>query len=200
MFAHRCLRRLLRIAIVLAAAIVAAPITAAARDETEPVDALVRRALDHAPALAAQRARTASAREQIDPAGALPDPMIGAMYQSMGPPWSPMAPMSMAQIEFSQTFPGFGKRAARRSAARAEASARQAELATMRAELARDVRVTYANVYAIDGQQRALETAKHLVAVLLAAESGRGLQSRQTADPAFAKVKRRATVPRLLRR
>jgi outer membrane protein TolC len=162
----------IHVALVLLVLAPSRPLSAAPAGRASEVDALVQRALDHAPALAAQRARAASAREQVEPAGALPDPMVGAMYQSIGRPWAP-EPMSMAQVEFSQAFPGVGKRAARRSAARAQAAATQAELAVVRAELARAVRVTYASVYSIDGRRQALETAKQLVKVLLAAVSGR---------------------------
>src|SRR5512147_1438545 len=70
----------------------------------------VRMAVAKSPELGTIRARSASAREQVAPAGALPDPMVGIMYQSMGAPWRPMAPMSMVQGEISQMIPGVGKR------------------------------------------------------------------------------------------
>lgn len=151
------------------------------------VEALVERALAHAPSLAALRARADSAREQVEPAGALPDPMVSGMYQSIGKPWAPMSPMSMAQVEVSQSFPGVGKRAARRTAARALATLRDAEARALRAGLARDVRMTYANVYALDGQRRALEAGKQLVGVLLAAVTGR-YTSGQLDQEALAKM------------
>jgi outer membrane protein TolC len=133
----------------------------------------VRLALEKSPSLAALRARYASAREQVAPSGALPDPMVGVMYQSMGPPWAPMAPMSMAQVELSQAFPGFGKRQARRTAAEAEAAFREADVQAMRARLAAEVRSTYARIYALDREHDALQAADQLLGVLVGGIAGR---------------------------
>ncbi len=141
---------------------------------TQPnVEDLVRQALARSPSLAAARARQAAAHEQVSPAGALPDPVIGVMYQSIGPPWQPMAPMSMVQVEVSQSIPGVGKRAARRAAAEAQADERSHQVRTMRARLAVDVRRTYANIYVIDHEHEALEAAKNLANVLLTSVVGR---------------------------
>ncbi len=143
------------------------------RPTAPPVEALVRLALERSPSLAAQRARVESAKEQVAPAGALPDPMVGAMYQSAGPPWNPMAPMSMAQLEVSQALPGFGKRLARRRAAEADALMRESDIRVLRARLRTEVRSTYAKLYALDRERDALEAATQLVQVLATGISAR---------------------------
>jgi len=137
------------------------------------VEELVRQALVQSPALAAARARQAAARERVAPAGALPDPTVGVMYQSIGAPWQPMAPMSMLQVEVSQGIPGAGKRAARRAVADAEAAERGHLNHAIRARLAAEVRRTYAKIYVIDREHEALEEAKNLANVLIAGITGR---------------------------
>jgi outer membrane protein, heavy metal efflux system len=146
---------------------------AAPRSSAPNVDELVRQALERAPSVAALRARLASAREQVAPAGALPDPMVGVMYQSMGPPWAPMAPMSMAQVEISQGLPYPGKRQARRTAAEAEAAVRAADIEELRAKLTAEVRTTYARLYALDQEQASLVAASEFAGLLTAAASAR---------------------------
>ncbi|MGC4068507.1 MAG: TolC family protein [Polyangiaceae bacterium] len=113
-------------------------------DAAALLDEYVALAVQRAPALAAQRAKYESAKEQISPAGALPDPMVGVMYQSVGAPWAPMGPMSMVQGEFSQVFPGIGKRQSRRDAAASEASLRKAMLHATEQSIAREVRTLFA--------------------------------------------------------
>lgn len=150
-----------------------APRAAAQTEPAPSVGYLVHLALTRSPSLRALEAQYASAREQVAPSGALPDPMVGVMVQSMGPPWDPMAPMSMAQLEVTQVFPGFGKRQARREAAEAEASFRSADIGTLRARLVSAVRSTYARIYALDRERAALEDADELLRVLVGGVSGR---------------------------
>jgi outer membrane protein, heavy metal efflux system len=136
------------------------------------LDEYVRRAISHSPLLSALRAKHAASREMIQPSGALPDPMVGLMYQSVGPPWDPMAPMSMAQAEVSQVIPGVGKRQARRDAAEAEAAVRHTDLAVTRARIAADVRTLFGQLYAADQGRRALEAAQVMLDLLVAASMG----------------------------
>jgi outer membrane protein, heavy metal efflux system len=140
---------------------------------TEPLLAeYVRVAVEKSPTLAALKAKQNSARELVSPAGALPDPMVGIMYQSMGLPWQPMAPMSMVQGEITQAIPGIGKRQARRNAAEAEASVRQAELPAFKSRIAAEVRTLFAQVYATDQERQALESANDLINVMVGAITG----------------------------
>jgi outer membrane protein TolC len=135
------------------------------------LDEYVRAALAKSPSLESLRARQASAREMVAPAGALPDPMVGVMYQSIGKPWQPMAPMSMVQAEISQPIPGVGKRQARRDAAQAEADTRRVELSATRSRIAAEVRQTFTQIYALDKEEQALESADDLFTVMLGAVS-----------------------------
>jgi outer membrane protein TolC len=161
-----------------AAATGSPPPPAASVDATALLDEYVALAVQRAPALAAQRDKYESAKELISPAGALPDPMVGIMYQSVGAPWAPMGPMSMVQGEFSQLFPGFGKRQARRDAAASEASLRKAMLHATEQSIAREVRTLFAQIYAADLEQRALEVARQSMQVLVSAVSGQLVSGR----------------------
>jgi outer membrane protein TolC len=169
----------MRIRVLLLVFAIAAIASASALAEPAPrtsvpsVDQLVRQAIERAPSVAALRARLVSAREQVAPAGALPDPMVGVMYQSMGPPWAPMGPMSMAQVEVSQGLPYPGKRRARRDAAEAEAAVRAADIEELRAKLAAEVRTTYARLYALDQERSAVVAAVEFAGLLRAAASAR---------------------------
>lgn len=136
------------------------------------LDEYVRLALTNSPTLSSLRAKHAAAREMVAPAGALPDPMVGMMYQSVGAPWEPMAPMSMVQGEISQSIPGSGKRQARRNAADAEAAIRKAELDAVRHRLAGQVRELFAQIYATDKERQAVESAEQLIDLLVGAVTG----------------------------
>jgi outer membrane protein, heavy metal efflux system len=151
------------------------------------VDSLVAMALEHSPTVAALRERVAAARQKVSPAGALPDPMVGVMYQSMGAPWAPMGPMSMAQVEVSQAIPYPGKRSSRRASAEAEADVGTLGIQELRARLAADVRKTYARIYALDRERDSVESARQIVAVLIATVSSR-YASGQAEQEAIAKI------------
>ena len=69
------------------------------------VEDLVRQALTHSPTLAAAQARQASAQEQVAPAGALPDPMVGVMYQSIGVPWRRTLRNTRTQLNEKESKP-----------------------------------------------------------------------------------------------
>jgi outer membrane protein, heavy metal efflux system len=157
------------------------------RSAQKLLDEYLTLALAKSPTLSALRARQQSARELVAPSGALPDPMVGIMYQSMGPPWQPMAPMSMVQGEISQVIPGVGKRQARRNAAQAEADMRFADIGATQARMAADVRLLFARIYASDREQRALESASQLIQIMVGAVTGQFASG--TADQeALAKI------------
>jgi outer membrane protein TolC len=136
------------------------------------LDEYVKLAIANSPSLSALRARFASTREMVEPAGALPDPMVGIMYQSMGPPWQPMPPMSMVQGEISQVIPGFGKRQARRDAVAAEANMRHADVEATQLRVAAEVRSIFAQIYASDQEQQAFESADELIQLMVGAVAG----------------------------
>jgi outer membrane protein, heavy metal efflux system len=151
------------------------------------VDFLVALAVEQSPTVSALRERVASARQKVSPAGALPDPMVGVMYQSMGPPWSPMAPMSMAQLEVSQQIPYPGKRGSRRASAEADADVGNLGLQDLRARLVADVRKTYGRIYALDRERDSVESARRIVDVLVATVSSR-YSAGQAEQEALAKI------------
>ncbi|HEY5957995.1 MAG TPA: TolC family protein [Polyangiaceae bacterium] len=137
------------------------------------LESYVRIAVANSPTLGALRARQSSAKEMVSPSGALPDPMVGIMYQSMGPPWKPMPPMSMVQGEISQVIPGVGKRQARRNAAQADADMRKTELDVFHIRIAADVRLLFSQIYAVDKERQSVESAQQLIGVMLGAVTGR---------------------------
>ncbi len=133
----------------------------------------MRQAIGRYPSVIALQRKLAASREEVQPAGSLPDPTIGAMYQSVGKPWGPMAPMSMGQIEYTQPLYYPGKRAARRRAASAETRVRAAELVDLQWSIATEIRSTYAQVYALDREREAVLAARILVRTLAGAVAGR---------------------------
>jgi len=157
------------------------------RSAQQLLDEYVKVAVEKSPTLSALRAKHTSARELVGPAGALPDPMVGIMYQSMGPPWQPMPPMSMVQGEISQVIPGVGKRQARRNVAEAEAEMRNADVGATRARIAAEVRSLFAQVYASDREQQANESASELINVMVGAVTGQFASGRVDQE-ALAKV------------
>ena len=140
-----------------------------------PVEELVAAALARAPSITALRERLAAAREQVAPAGALPDPMIEVMYQDVGFPRYTVGKeeMSMIGVEVRQGLFYPGKRRARREAARAETSLRQAELGDLKRQVVAEVRGLYARLYAIDRERRALTAARELLQMLASTVAGR---------------------------
>lgn len=141
--------------------------TAEARvSSAPPVEQLVARGTSRYPSVIALKRRLAASREEVEPAGALPDPTLGAMYQSVGKPWDPMAPMSMGQVEYTQPLFYPGKRAARRRAASAESSVLRADVLDMQLAIATEIRLSYARIYALDRERESVDAAHDLVLTL----------------------------------
>lgn len=162
---HRCWISLLLLTAVPAVAAPPAP----------PVEELVGSALERSPALAARRAAVAAAREMEAPARALPDPMVEAMIQNADfPEWTVgTMDMSMAGVEVSQDLLYPGKRRARFEAAKAETALRAAELAVLERQIAAEVRLLYAKLYALDRERQSLAAAQELVDMLRTTASAR---------------------------
>jgi outer membrane protein, heavy metal efflux system len=163
------------------------PVAERQRFAQQLLDDYVKLALAKSPTLSGLRAKHVASREMVAPAGALPDPMVGVMYQSMGPPWQPMAPMSMVQGEISQAIPGAGKRQARRDVAQAEANIRGASIEASKARIAADVRSLFAQIFADDREQQALESAGELIKLMVGAIAGQFASGRVDQE-AFAKA------------
>lgn len=161
--------------------------SAVSGEPAPPVEQLVQRAISRYPSVAALQHRLEASREQVDPAGALPDPTIGAMYQSVGKPWEPMAPMSMGQLEYTQPLYYPGKRDARRRAASAEMKVRSAEVQDLQWAIATELRAAYARVYALDRERESLLAAADLVRTLGGAVAAR-YSAGQADQESFVKI------------
>lgn len=99
-----------------------------------PPQALVARALERSPELAAARAEVEAARAFVSPAGALPDPMLTLSYENDGTSISlGEEPMTRLSLMGEQTLPFPGK--LRLASEVASADARVSETAVARAEL-----------------------------------------------------------------
>jgi outer membrane protein TolC len=158
-----------------------------ARAEQPDVAALVAEAWASSPSLSALKARLAGTRERVSPAGALANPVLGVMYQSAGAPWSPMRQGTMWQVEASQGLPWPGKRAARREEAAAEAGVRQGEILQLQQALAREVRMSFAGVYALDREREVLEAGREVLD-LMSATVGARYATGQAEQEALIKV------------
>lgn len=139
------------------------------------VDALVQRALERAPSLAARRERVEAAQIAVRAADALPEPMLEVEYQSFGFPRYTIGsdPGSMAGVTYTQGLLSTGRRTTRRAVAQAEAAQRAAEQRVMAADVATEVRLQYARLYAIDREREALNDAAQLARMLESTASAR---------------------------
>lgn len=140
-----------------------------------PVEALVERALSRAPSLAARRARVEAAQASLRAAGTLPNPMIEFEYRDFNFPRYTIGsdPMSMAGASLRQDLLSRGRRDAQRQVAQAEIGRRRAEQDVLAADLATEVRVQYARLYALDRERTTLADAGQIVAMLVATASSR---------------------------
>lgn len=134
------------------------------------VDDLVATALARSPTLAALEARVRAARLRVRSAGAWPNPMLDLTLQDAGKAHGSGddSEMSMIGPALTQPVPYPGKRGARRASARADAEVEAAGLAALRRQVVRDVRVTCANLYAVDHELRAQAGALELLDLLTA--------------------------------
>lgn len=152
----------------------AVPAPATAPAVAPPVEALVAEALARSPALAARRSDVAAREAEEGPAAALPDPMVEAMLQNPGLEWRVgEEDMAMLGGELRQQLPYPGKRRAARRVAEAATARARAALVHQERQLAHDVRVVYAKIYAVDGELEALAAARELVELLEATTRGR---------------------------
>jgi len=175
------MKRLLFLSFVVAAT-ASDPAIAAAQQASSPaaapappVEALVQRALSRAPSLAARQARVAAAQSTLRAAGTLPNPMVEFEYRDYNFPRYTIGsdPMSMTGASLRQDLLSRGRREAQRQVAQAEVGERRAEQDVLAADLATEVRVQYARLYALDRERATLADADQLVAMLVATASSR---------------------------
>lgn len=133
-----------------------------------PVEELVEEALRAAPSLEAMRERLAAARELVQPAGALPSPMLELMLQNERLDRLTVGDMGMSMLgpEFRQALPWPGKRAARRAIAELDTRSRGVELELAGRDLAKAVRQAAVGVWAADRRLELLADASELQQLL----------------------------------
>ncbi len=134
--------------VVAFALLVVAPRNALAQQEsadTLRVDDAVDIARDANPMLRAARGSATAAGQRIGPAGALPDPQLqfGLMNRMASDFGNTMDPMTMNQLQLMQMLPWPGKLGGAKRAARHSAAAAEAEAVEQERILAAQVRMAY---------------------------------------------------------
>lgn len=156
-------------------------VPAAALDFHDP-RAVVDAALATHPTVTRMRAEAAAARERIEPANALPNPMLMAGLQNKQVDLRDDEMMTMYMVGISQTLVRPGKRDARRDAAELEALALEKEVDAARAEIERDVLMAWYELATADAQLSATAQVREMIDAVVAAarvryEVGTGMQA-----------------------
>lgn len=138
-----------------------AALPAAALDFNDP-HAVVATALETHPALMRLSAEAAAARERVSPAASLPNPMLMAGVQNKQVDLRDDEMMTMYMIGISQTLIRPEKRDARREAAALAARAAETQIASARAEIERDVLLSWYDLAAADAQLHAIEHLREM--------------------------------------
>jgi len=165
-------RRVSALVGVVLASVWMSPATAcgqdASADPAPPVEALVARALERAPSLAARRARLEAANAAVPASDALPDPMVEFEYRMFNfPEWTIGSdPGSMIGGSYRQPLLSRGRRETRHAVAVAEAGRRQAAQAALATDLATQVRLLYARLFVVDRERDTLAEAEELTRLL----------------------------------
>jgi outer membrane protein, heavy metal efflux system len=140
-----------------------------------PVDDLIREALRNNPSLQSMQSRIRAAGEMISPEGALPDPMLEIMMQDVNFPTITVgdAEMSMVGAQVTQSIPFPGKLQAKKETAKARQKVVISQREELRRILIKNIRSAYAQLYAIDKEEKALGYGKELQDMLNATVSMR---------------------------
>lgn len=138
---------------------------AAALDFNDP-NAVVATALETHPTLTRLSAEAAAARERVSPAASLPNPMLMAGVQNKQVDLRDDEMMTMYMVGISQTLIRPEKRDARRESAGILARAAEKQIASARAEIERDVLLSWYDVAAADAQLHAIEHLREMTAAV----------------------------------
>jgi outer membrane protein TolC len=145
-----------------------APSDATKKEENElapPVDELIAEALEKSPAVGAARSRVAASKELVEPASALPDPELEfSLEENISSLSSPG--FVKGEIVLKQEFPFPGKRSVKGKTAGAESEMEFAGFIDIERQVTRDIRTSYARLYALDSEAAALAVARELVKML----------------------------------
>lgn len=139
-----------------------------AGEPAEQLDSLVAAALAANPSVRAAELRVAAAQARIDPAGTLPDPMLGAGIMNIpvtAPGYDEM--MTMNTVMVGQRLPYPGKLSGARRAAELDAAAAAARLDAVRLDVIADVRKTYFELSFLDRSLEVLRTNRTLLITLM---------------------------------
>ncbi|MFN2421193.1 MAG: TolC family protein, partial [Gemmatimonadota bacterium] len=133
--------------------------------DTLDLAALVARAGEANPQIAAAEERVAAARARLDAAGALSDPRLGVglVNALVGDPLSSEDEMTMRMIEVGQVFPFPGKLGLERDAARWELAEAEAERDRVMREVTAGIQQAYFDLYFLE---RAFEVVERNRALL----------------------------------
>lgn len=136
------------------------------------VQSLLSYARTQSPELGAMRQEAAAMAQRVEPAGALPDPVLRVELMNInnyGNDASPsLLPGRVGETKYTlmQSLPGWGKRELRRDAAMAEAKQATARTDATWAELAARIKTVYVEYYRAVGNERltreALDLLSHL--------------------------------------
>lgn len=153
-------------------------VASASIDETNsapPVEDLIREALRNSPSLQSMQSRIRAAGEMISPEGALPDPMLEITMQDVNFPSITVGDeeMSMVGVQATQNIPFPGKLQAKKETAKAKQQTIVAQREELRRALVKNIRIAYAQLYAVDQEQKALGYGKELQEMLNATVSMR---------------------------
>jgi outer membrane protein, heavy metal efflux system len=152
------IRALLCAALVIAG--LAGPALAQENALGSNVQSLLEVARAQSPELAAMRQEADAAAQRVQPAGALPDPLLRVELMNMREWVNEVSPTPLpwrvgeTKYTFMQMFPGWGKRDLRRDAAAADARQASARVDTTWAELAMRIKTAFAEYYRVAGNQR----------------------------------------------
>ncbi len=114
----------------------------------------------HNPELAAARFDADAAAQRVQSAAALPDPVLRTELMDITNRGTDMAPsllpskVGSTKYTLIQSVPWFGKRDLKREAAEAGAGEARNKAAVSWAELAKQIRIAYAQYYLVDGSQK----------------------------------------------
>jgi len=130
-----------------------------------PVDELIAEALERSPAVGAARSRVAASKELVEPASTFPDPELEfSLEENISSLSSPG--FVKGEIVLKQEFPFPGKRSVKEKTAGAESEMEFAGLVDIERQVTRDIRTSYARLYALDSEAGALDVARELVKML----------------------------------
>ncbi len=145
-------------ALVGAGTLLAAPAGAAALGED--VQGLLDYARDQSPDLAAMRAEAQAAQQRVQPAGALPDPVLRVELMNVNNFGNDagfnLLPSKVGETKYTlmQALPAWGKRDLRRDVARADVQQASARTSATWTELATKIKTSFARYYEAAANER----------------------------------------------